>query len=453
MGGTLLQKQGDEWVVIGYHSKRLPKSAKNFGVTELELTGLLVNIHGFMQLLCNRYFEVLIDHKAIEYMIKSKMESPMTRLQTLLLKLSEYTIELKYQKGSEMHTSDALSRLHNFTDTPDQKDIVPLNFLQHFTPNYIEHSYSHLVENLYVHKTKTLDAMTVKRKRGRPPKPKPQIPTSKTRTMTAAKNLTTRPQQHPRSLNNKIVSRQMIPEINMEQEKSDRLTVAKLNAVKHFNKQDHKSKLMTEKYSLLPLNPQQLTPVQTAIQRMSEKHPDFEIEPVNTIQPPEIEYTQMPQALVPIDTPLSIIRKHIPRQSDIDKIVKNIETCVIHSLELPIQAQDLIKAYQHSTHFCDIYQYITDGKLPSSVKVQNCIRAKALNYVIINNFLFRIDTRKDRDLDKGNLFLLVIPEKYEPIIFNTYHDSLLAGHQGPYHTAMTIRQKFFIHNLMNKVKR
>ena len=113
---------------------------------------------------------------------------------------------------------------------------------------------------------------------------------------------------------------------------------------------------MTEKYSLLPLNPQQLTPVQTAIQRMSEKHPDFEIEPVSTIQPPEIEYTQMPQALVPIDTPLSIICKHIPRQSDIDKIVKNIETRVIHSLELPIQAQDLIKAYKHSTHFCDIYQ-------------------------------------------------------------------------------------------------
>ena len=47
VGGTLLQKQGDKWVVIGYHSKRLPKSAKNFGVTKLELTRLLVNIHGF----------------------------------------------------------------------------------------------------------------------------------------------------------------------------------------------------------------------------------------------------------------------------------------------------------------------------------------------------------------------------------------------------------------------
>ena len=106
VGGTPLQKQGDEWVVIGYHSKRLPQSTKNFAVTELELTGLLVNIHGFMQLFCNRYFEVLVDHKAIEYMIKSKTESSTTRLKTLLLKLSEYTIDLKYQKGSEMHKSE-----------------------------------------------------------------------------------------------------------------------------------------------------------------------------------------------------------------------------------------------------------------------------------------------------------------------------------------------------------
>ena len=134
----MFQKQGDEWVVIGYHSKRQPASAKNFGVTELELAGLLVNIHGFMQLLCNHYFEVLVDHKVIEYMIKSNTETPTTRLKTLLLKLSKYTIDLKYKKGSEMHTIDALSRLHNLTNTPDSKDIIPLNFLQNLTPNYIK---------------------------------------------------------------------------------------------------------------------------------------------------------------------------------------------------------------------------------------------------------------------------------------------------------------------------
>ena len=84
---------------------------------------------------------------------------------------------------------------------------------------------------------------------------------------------------------------------------------------------------------------------------MSEKRPDFEIQAVNTIRPPDIKYTQKFQPLVPVYTPLSIIRKHIPRQSDIDKIVKSIETHVIHGLELPIQAQDLIKLYQTSAHF------------------------------------------------------------------------------------------------------
>ena len=55
---------------------------------------------------------------------------------------------------------------------------------------------------------------------------------------------------------------------------------------------------------------------------MSEKHPDFEIQADNTIRPPDIKYTKISQPLVPVDTPLLVIRKHIFRQSDIDKIVK-----------------------------------------------------------------------------------------------------------------------------------
>ena len=57
------------------------------------------------------------------------------------------------------------------------------------------------------------------------------------------------------------------------------------------------------------------------------------------------------------------------------------------------------------------------------------LERKHLIMLLSITFCLGLDTRKDKDLDKGNLFLLVIPEKYEPIIFNTYHDSLLAGHQ------------------------
>ena len=89
-----------------------------------------------------------------------------------------------------MHTSNALSRLQNIADTADNKDVIPLNFLQHLTPNYIEHTYSHLVEKFYVHKTKSIDTTQVKRKQGRPPKPKSENLNSNLRSSTAANTRT-----------------------------------------------------------------------------------------------------------------------------------------------------------------------------------------------------------------------------------------------------------------------
>ena len=172
-----------------------------------------------MQLLCNRYFEVLADHIAIEYMIKSKTE---------LLKLSEYTIDLKYQKGSEMHTSDALSRLQNIADTPDKKDVILLNFLQHLTPNYIEHAYSHLAENFYIHKTKSLDTTQVKIKCGRPPKAKPERPNPNLKDTTAATTHNTRLCKTIKIPSNDIASRELVSKINMEREKSDRVNSCKI---------------------------------------------------------------------------------------------------------------------------------------------------------------------------------------------------------------------------------
>ena len=234
---------------------------------------------------------------------------------------------------------------------PDNKDVILLNFLQHLTPNIFEHTYSHLVENFYVHNTKTIDTTQVKRKHGRPPKPKLENSNSNLKSTTAATTCTARPCKMIKIPSNDITSRELVSQINVECKKSDRLTVAKLNTISKPYKQDYKSKVMMEKYSLLPINPQKLTPAQTNLQRMSEKHLDFEIQAVNTIRPPDIEYTQKSQPLVPVDTPLLIIRKHIPRQSDINKIVKSIETCMIHGLKLPIQAQDLIKLTKHRPIF------------------------------------------------------------------------------------------------------
>ena len=87
--GTLYQWQDEQWALIGYHSKRLPDAVYNYGVCELELTGLVCNIHGFEHLLKDNYFEVIIDHKAIEYLKRAKYQPTTRRLGSLLLKLQD----------------------------------------------------------------------------------------------------------------------------------------------------------------------------------------------------------------------------------------------------------------------------------------------------------------------------------------------------------------------------
>ena len=82
-----------------------------------------------------------------------------------------------------------------------------MNFLQHFTPKYIEHAYSHLVENLYIHKMKSIDTTQLKRRCSRPPKAKPENSNSQQNSMTAATTHTTLPQQATKILDNDIASR------------------------------------------------------------------------------------------------------------------------------------------------------------------------------------------------------------------------------------------------------
>ena len=106
-GGTLYQWQDEQWALIGYHKKRLPDVVCNYGVCELELMGLVCNIHGFKHLLKDNYFEVIIDHKAIEYLKRTKYQPTTRRLGSLLLKLQDYAFNIKYLEGAKL--SDALS--------------------------------------------------------------------------------------------------------------------------------------------------------------------------------------------------------------------------------------------------------------------------------------------------------------------------------------------------------
>ena len=84
--------------LLGYGSKTLPEACTRYSATELEMTGLLVN----MNLLKHREFDATVDHVAVTQILKVKTEPATTRIMRLLDRLAAYTFNLYYVKGRDI---------------------------------------------------------------------------------------------------------------------------------------------------------------------------------------------------------------------------------------------------------------------------------------------------------------------------------------------------------------
>ena len=126
VSSVLYQFQDRKPRLIAYPSKRMPESAKNYSITELEMCGLAINIATFSHLLKRVDFDAVVDHLAITHIIKSKMESTTNRIKRLLEVLSSYSFNLYYMKGKDMVLSDFLSR--QLEDKSDPHQIISISF-------------------------------------------------------------------------------------------------------------------------------------------------------------------------------------------------------------------------------------------------------------------------------------------------------------------------------------
>ena len=282
-GATLYQWQNNEWVLVRYHSKRLPDAVRNYRVTELELTGLLANIHGFEQKLNNNYFEAIVNHKATDYLIKSKYEPTSTRLVTLLDCLNRYTFDLKYLKGSKLKVSDTLSRLYS-EEKHKISDVIPLNFLLYFTDYQLHKESDHLANKLYAHKRTKLTTKSWR--------------------------------SYDRQAIHKPVERYQPPKIT---KKSNKVT-----AVAKINERQYVNALQEIPITALTSNENPLKKLERIDKPLTIKQDQEEKQVVNMIRevPPEM-YTPTHLVIPPQDK-LLIFRKHIPKQQEIDALLKNI---------------------------------------------------------------------------------------------------------------------------------
>ena len=149
---------------------------------------------------------------------------------------------------------------------------------------------------------------------------------------------------------------------------------------------------------------------------------------------------------------LSVFRKHIPKQQEIDTLLQDLRKSLLHNLLVNLDTKDLVESYTTSLRYKDIYNYVADDRLPGNMNVHKKIAGETGNYIIVNGLLFKIIQYKESG--KWIHYLpLIIPEKFEGHILNTYHNSLLAMHQGLYRTFLTICKQFYFPNILPKIQK
>ena len=109
LGAVLLQNGRP----ISFMSKALTETQSRYSNIECEILALVTGVEHFHQYLFGRRFTLYMDHKPIENLVLKPLVETSPRIQQLLLRLSQYSMNVEYKPGKFLVLSDCLSRLSN----------------------------------------------------------------------------------------------------------------------------------------------------------------------------------------------------------------------------------------------------------------------------------------------------------------------------------------------------
>jgi len=108
LGVVLFQIQNGQEVVIGYYSKSLGKSERNYWVTRKELLAFVKAVEHYHSFLYGRKFLIRSDYAALQWLLNFK--NPEGQLARWLEKLQAYDFDLKHRSGRSHANADSWSR-------------------------------------------------------------------------------------------------------------------------------------------------------------------------------------------------------------------------------------------------------------------------------------------------------------------------------------------------------
>ena len=425
-GGALFQIQDGKPRLCGYYSKKLPEVVSRYGITELELLGLTCNVMAFRYLVLKRYFEVFVDHKCIESIWIAKTEPKTDRIRNCLEILSIFTFHVIYKRGREMYTADFLSR----HPQDNEKDpVLPVAFL--------------LVKDIFCQmETRSKRRARLAMEKAESAAYKNAEVLSKQQSTDAIITPNANPSTKQRSHSNITqvpirTQRLNVPVLN-EQAQGEVITQAHIqDMIKKIiqDQQNTSTKVKpTDEYE-----GENCIPIDLTVHGQLPSDMETDSLPL----PEDIDKRQNQQLFKNNLKNVSIVRRTLPKQTELNKLLSKLSKTAIHNYNLPVSAMELITGYERSPYFKDIYKYLKTGLSNYPHKMTKQFQAMCQTYVLIQNLLFKLQWHHK---DEPPNLVLCIPEKLVPYILYQYHDSELAGHQGITRTLLTLETEFFFPN-------
>ena len=448
-GSSLWQIQEGKPRLIGYASKSLPAPVLNYSVTELEMTGMAVNIHLWRHLLHRVEFDCAVDHRAVPYIMKAKTLPATTRIMRFLEILSGYAFNLYFVNGKDMKICDFLSRID--VDRGNPGEVIPISFNSFSMLNTMRKATLHQANKLLIatrSKTqaegvallpvhgaqKHLDP-TVKPEHNKPVpvsnqnkqrspmsadvKPRvllrPKLPASqivREKLIARSIKLLNKPRSQISAPRKTLAIQKQSPMVQREtpqqlpNEKVDNANLPS-NAdqptsngpvpVRHF---EPNPLLEVPQTDQIPQEIVSQKPVQRTESSVANQDPfDTQMEvpfSKDIVEPvfKRLEMTdfEIPPVLEEMIPDGALIHKHLPKQADIDRIMTQINRKYLKRMHLPCSLKDMQAAYIQSPHFCDIYNVLVFNRYPKCKRVIERLQQAMLSQYMVQGGLLYIYT-------------------------------------------------------------
>ena len=200
---------------------------------------------------------------------------------------------------------------------------------------------------------------------------------------------------------------------------------------------DEEIECITTKYARV-LNPKQIPGVDTGAEQVLD--PEIPIPQLNDFIPP--------QSLDKVVDLSKAAYKLLPKQGEIDRLLKQIEKKVLRDINISNELRDLKVAYMDSPHFRDIYLNLMHGKVPLNKGATRRMENSVRDYMTPDGLLFKIVPCGRDDYET---VLCILTSKVH-ILMDMYHSSLIDEHTGITKCYQTICSRFYCPNLAEQLR-